>query len=88
MAKAVSIKLEDTERQRLAYLAEVKRRSPHFLMREAITEYISREEKRLAFYKEAEAAWKDYRETGLHLSLRDLEAWASKNAAPLPPWRK
>ncbi|MBC8036612.1 MAG: ribbon-helix-helix protein, CopG family [Rhizobiales bacterium] len=88
MGKAVSVKLEDEERERLASLAEMKQRSPHFLMREAIKEYLAREEKHLAFYQEAEAAWIDYKETGRHLTLEDMETWAKHAAAPLPRWRK
>ena len=88
MPKAVSVKLEDDDRERLASLAAAKRRTPHYLMREAITDYLAREEKLLAFHAEAEAAWTDYTETGLHLSLADMRVWSKKPGAPLPPWRK
>ena len=87
LAKPVSVKLEDDDHERLASLAAAKRRTPHCLMREAITEYLAREEKLLAFHAEAEAAWTDYTETGLHLSLADMQVWAKKPGAPLPPWR-
>ena len=86
--KAISVKLEDVERGRLAALAQAKQRSPHFLMREAIREYLAREEKLLAFHEEAEAAWTDYKETGLHLALNDLDGWAKATGHPLPQWRK
>lgn len=89
MGKAVSIKLEDSERERLAVLAEAKQRSPHYLMREAIREYLGREEWRVDFLKEAEEAWRDYQETGLHLTLEDLEDWLKQPAGTaLPQWRK
>ena len=87
MANAVSVRLEDDDRERLASLALAKRRTPHYLMREAITEYLAREEKLLAFHTEAEAAWTDYTETGLHLRLADMQVWSKKPAARLPPWR-
>jgi predicted transcriptional regulator len=91
MTKAVSVKLEDDERVRLALLAEAKKRTPHYLMREAIREYLTREEQRVSFIKEAQDAWRDYERTGRHVTLEDMEAWAEKLAknpsVPLPKWR-
>lgn len=91
MARAVSIKLEDAERLRLADLAARKKRTPHYLMREAVINFIDREEKRLSFIEEALEAWRDYEQTGRHLTLEDMEAWAEKletnPAEPLPKWR-
>ena len=55
--KVVSIKLDEAAQERLASLAGMRNRSSHFLMREAISEYLEREEKRAAFIKEAESAW-------------------------------
>lgn len=89
MAKAVSLKLDDAERARLAELAAKTQRSPHYLMREAVLSFLDREEKRIAFREEAEAAWTDYKETGLHLTLDDMEVWSKTSpAAQLRPWRK
>ena len=47
-------------------LAAARRRSPHWLMREAIEQYVEREEKRERFRQEALAAWTHYQTTGLH----------------------
>jgi predicted transcriptional regulator len=88
MGKAVSLKLDDRERARLAALAEKKKRSAHFLMREAVVEFIEREENRLAFFEEAEEAWKDYKETGQYLTLDDMEKWAKASGRPMRSWRK
>lgn len=89
MAKAVSLKLEDADRERLTQLAAKTRRTPHYLMREAVLSFLDREEKRIAFREEAEAAWTDYKETGFHLTLDDMESWAkAKSPAPLRQWRK
>jgi len=77
-AKAVSIKLDDNDRARLADLAEARNRSSHFLMREAITEYLEREERRATFVKEAEDAWRHYQATGEHVPLAAMDAWAAK----------
>ena len=42
---------------------------------EELTKYASREEARASFLAEAEASWKDYQETGLHLTGDEVEAW-------------
>ena len=41
-----SLKLAPETKERVQKLAEAKRRSPHWVMREAIEEYVAREEKR------------------------------------------
>ena len=87
-----SIKLEDELRNRLNHLAESRQRSPHWLMRQAIGEYVEREESREQFKRDAEDSWKDYQETGLHLTGDEVEAWLEKVAngedAELPEWHK
>ena len=91
MSKAVAIKLDDDERARLAALAVVKKRTPHYLMREAIRAYLIREEERASFIQEAQDAWNNYQRTGKHVTLEDMEAWAerleSDPSEPLPKWR-
>ncbi|HPH66969.1 MAG TPA: ribbon-helix-helix protein, CopG family [Kofleriaceae bacterium] len=76
--KAVAIKLDDSERGRLAELAKTKQRSAHFLMREAIREYLEREEARQAFIAAAEASYEHYKETGLHLTIDEFAAWVDE----------
>ena len=91
MSKAVAVKLDDDERARLAALAVTKKRTPHYLMREAIRAYLIREEERASFIKDAQDAWNEYQRTGKHVTLEDLEAWAerleSDPSEPLPQWR-
>ncbi len=47
-------------------------------MREAIEEYVSRQEKRLSFLNDAQAAWQDYQRTGLHLTNEEVGDWLAK----------
>ena len=47
--RPVSLKLELSEHDRLRHLAESKHRKPHFLMKEAIRQYMDREEARESF---------------------------------------
>ena len=78
MAKATSIKLDEEQKGRVQHLAEARRRTSHWIMREAIAQYVEREEKRESFKQDALRAWEDYQSTGLHLTLEDADAWLAK----------
>jgi predicted transcriptional regulator len=47
-------------------------------MREAITQYLEREEKREAFRQETLKAWEAFRSTGLHATADEADAWMSQ----------
>ena len=47
-------------------------------MREAITQYVEREEKREAFHQDAIKAWEEYQATGLHVAAEEVDAWLAK----------
>jgi predicted transcriptional regulator len=84
---ATSLKLDIKTKERVQRLAEARRRSPHWVMREAIEQYVEREEKREQFRHEALAAWTHYQSTGLHVTAEEADAWlakleAGKDAAP------
>ena len=74
--KPMSVKLEAGEREALSRIAAAKNRSAHFVARAAITEYLTREEKRQSFIAEAEASLKHFQETGLHITLEEFSSWA------------
>jgi predicted transcriptional regulator len=73
-----SLKLDAATKERVRRLASARRRSPHWLMREAIAEYVEREEKRERFRQDALAAWDHYQTTGLHLTAEEADAWLAK----------
>jgi predicted transcriptional regulator len=75
MAKATSIKLDDELKGRVQHLAEARRRSSHWIMREAIAQYVEREEARESVKQEALASWTAYKETGRHLTGEEVRAW-------------
>jgi predicted transcriptional regulator len=82
-----SLKLDVETKERIRRLAAAQRRSPHWVMREAIEEYIEREEKREQFRQDALAAWSHYQATGLHATAEEADTWlakleAGKRAAP------
>jgi predicted transcriptional regulator len=86
-ASTTSLKLDVEIKKRVQRLAAARRRSPHWLMREAIQDYVEREEKREQFRQDALDAWAHYQSTGLHATAEQADAWlakleAGKKAAP------
>jgi len=85
---ATSIKIDDDLKYRIQQLANARQRSAHWIMREALSQYVAREEARENFRQEALASWKAYQETGLHLTgteTRDwLKAWGTEEESELP----
>ena len=71
----VTIKLDPSDRDRIASLAIMKKRTSHYLMKEAILEYVQREEARQNFIKAADTSFEHYKETGLHITLDEFSAW-------------
>ena len=86
---ATSIRIDDELKGCVQHLADLRQRSAHWIMREAITQYVAREEARESFKYEAIVSWAAYQETGQHLTgleIRDgLNTWGSKTEAELPP---
>jgi predicted transcriptional regulator len=72
---AVAVKIDKETKKRLQDLAEIKQRSAHWLMREAITQYVERESNRESFRKDAIRAWEEYKDTGLHITGTEIEEW-------------
>jgi len=73
-----SLKLDTETKERVQRLAAARRRSPHWIMREAIEQYVEREEKREQFRQDALAAWTHYQTTGLHATAEEADAWLAK----------
>jgi len=74
----VAVRLADPLKARIRTLAEQRRRPMHWLMREAIEQYVAREEQREAFRREALDAWNHYQTTGLHVTGAEAEAWLAE----------
>lgn len=75
MATPTSIKLDDDLKGRVQQLADARRRSAHWLMREAIAQYVEREERREALKRDTLQAWEEYQTTGLHANASEVERW-------------
>jgi predicted transcriptional regulator len=78
MSAATSLKLDIKTKERIQRLASARRRSPHWVMCEAIEQYVEREEKRQQFRQDALAAWTHYQTTGLHVTAEEADAWLAK----------
>jgi predicted transcriptional regulator len=73
-----SLKLDAALKERVQRLASARRRSPHWLMREAVEQYVEREEQREQLRRDALAAWNEYQTTGLHLTAAEADTWLAK----------
>ncbi|MBU1172692.1 MAG: CopG family ribbon-helix-helix protein [Proteobacteria bacterium] len=83
-----SVKLDEELKNKVQHLADLRNRSPHWIMCEAIRDYIDREEAKEHFKEEALASWKSYKETGRYLTgqeVRDwLQTWGTDKESEIP----
>ena len=86
---ATSVKLDSALQDRVQHLAAAQRRSAHWIMREAIQQYVEREEARESFKQEALASWAEYQTTGQHLTGNEarswVHSWGTESETELPP---
>jgi predicted transcriptional regulator len=85
---ATSLKIDDELKGRIQHIAVRRYRSAHWIMREAIKQYVEREEQREDFKQEALASWAAYKETGRHLTGEEvatrLNGWGSDAETQVP----
>ncbi len=86
---ATSVKIDDELKSRIQHLADMRNRSAHWIMREAIRNYVEREEARERFKQDALASWTAYQETGQHLTGKEvrgwLNTWGTDKEKEMPP---
>lgn len=78
VVRPVAVKLDQDIRERIKRLADARHRTMHWMMREAIQQYVEREEKREAFRRDGIRAWNEYQATGLHVTLEEADAWLAR----------
>lgn len=92
MASATSIKLDDEMKARVQHLAQARQRTSHWIMREAIAQYVEREEKREALRQETLQAWEEFQATGQHATADDVDrwlaSWGTDDELPAPECQK
>jgi predicted transcriptional regulator len=74
----VAIKLDPQIRERIKRLAQTRQRTPHWLMREAISQYLEREEKRENFRQAGLSAWQEYQATRLGVAAQSADRWMAE----------
>lgn len=50
------------------------------MLREAVAQYVEREEKRETFKQDTLKAWEEYRTSGLHVTADEADAWLAQLA--------
>lgn len=73
--RPVAIKLDQDMLDRLKRLAVAKQRSTHRMLREAVSQYLMREEALEAFRAAGLQAWQQYQVTGLHVTHDEADTW-------------
>ena len=71
----LGVKLEKSVRDRLKSLGKSKDRTPHWLVRKAIDEYLAREEQWEKEKREDLAAWEEYQLTGEAFTSDQVIGW-------------
>lgn len=82
------IKLDASLHERLKALGQIKDRSPHWLMRTAIAEYVEREEAYEREKCEDRERWERYQASGHAIPGEAVDSWlaswGSENELPCP----
>jgi predicted transcriptional regulator len=89
---ALALEIEKETEDRLKRLADARQCTPHWMLKEAIHQYLDREEKREGFRQDTLNAWGEYQETGMHVDADEaiawLETWGEEDEAPPPECHK
>jgi predicted transcriptional regulator len=73
-----SLKLDPAMADRLNRLANARDRTPHYLMVQAVQQYVEREEMFEHAKQQALDAWHEYEITGMHVTAVEADAWLAK----------
>ncbi|MGJ5175673.1 CopG family ribbon-helix-helix protein [Bradyrhizobium oligotrophicum] len=77
----LEFELQTDVESRLQQLADARRQPAETLLREAVEQYVEREEGRARLQQDAVAAWDDYQSTGLHVTGDEADAWLARLVA-------
>ena len=73
--KPMSIKLSGDERERLKKLASARKRTPHWLAKEAISQFLDQAEAQEKFRQESIDSWETYQRTGESIPGEKITTW-------------
>ncbi len=86
--KPMAIKLPQQDRDRLQQLGVTRKRSAHWLAKEAITQFLDREEAAEQFKQESVTRWEEFCVTGKSVPhdavMNWLESWGADNEPEAP----
>ena len=85
---SLAISLDTVLQEKVQQIMAVQRLSFDSVVRQALREYVEREEKKMQFQQEAIAAWQNFQQDGLHLTddevMAWLETWGTKQETEIP----
>ena len=76
--RTIAVKLDQDTRDRLKRLADAKDRSTHWMLREAVAQFVEREKKREGLQQAGLQAWEAFQATGKHVTHDEADAWLTK----------
>jgi predicted transcriptional regulator len=71
----IGVKIDQTTKDRLRALAEAKDRTPHWIMKEALAQFLDREERREHGRREDQARWDRFVLTGESVPHERARQW-------------
>lgn len=85
--RPIAVKIDQETHDRVKRLADARQRTPHWMMKEAIHQYLEREEKRELMRQDALNAWQEYQSTGMHVGADEVAVWLATwgDDQELPP---
>lgn len=81
-AKPLGVKIPLEMKERLQKIGTAKHRTTHWLMKEAIQQYIEREEAAEQFKQETIEGWEEYQRDGLHITHNEMTGWLKTWGTP------
>jgi len=85
----LGVKLDPDIQRRLKKLGAAKDRSPHWLVKTAVANYLDSQERELKEKREDDARWSAYEDTHLAYESKHVETWLQDLAqGRFRPWRK
>jgi predicted transcriptional regulator len=90
--RTVAVEVDQETRDRIERLAQLRHRPLDSLIKDAVSQYLEREENRDRFRHDAIQAWNERQATGLHVSADEvatwLETWGEENEQTAPECHK
>ena len=85
---SLAVSLDTVLQKKVQQIMALQRSSFDSVVRQALREYVEREEKKMQFQQEAITAWQDFQQDGLHLTgdevMAWLNSWGTKQETEIP----